>query len=214
MNTIIFIFALLTTIIITLIVYKKQKYEGLQILLITYTILGTILPLKEISIFALPIPISLISGVSIFIIINIILQNQGKEKAMQELWLIWLVSVFSYIILAISSLSPSYITTSFNQIFGNNLKIFASSTIALLTSLILNIKLYYFLRRAKNKIWISNILSGIIVQFVYTLIYFLLSAHLYLPLETLSGSIIITSGLRILINTIETIPLYIISKER
>ena len=57
MNTIIFIFALLTTIIITLIVYKKQKYEGLQILLITYTILGTILPLKEISIFALPIPI-------------------------------------------------------------------------------------------------------------------------------------------------------------
>ena len=137
MNTIIFIFALLTTIIITLIVYKKQKYEGLQILLITYTILGTILPLKEISIFALPIPISLISGVSIFIIINIILQ-----KAMQELWLIWLVSVFSYIILAISSLSPSYITTSFNQIFGNNLKIFASSTIALLTSLILNIKLY------------------------------------------------------------------------
>lgn len=214
MNTIIFIFALLTTIIITLIVYKKQKYEGLQILLITYTILGTILPLKEISIFALPIPISLISGVSIFIIINIILQNQGKEKAMQELWLIWLVSVFSYIILAISSLSPSYITTSFNQIFGNNLKIFASSTIALLTSLILNTKLYYFLRRAKNKIWISNILSGIIVQFVYTLIYFLLSAHLYLPLETLFGSIIITSGLRILINTIETIPLYIISKER
>ena len=214
MNTIIFIFALLTTIIITLIVYKKQKYEGLQILLITYTILGTILPLKEISIFALPIPISLISGVSIFIIINIILQNQGKEKAMQELWLIWLVSVFSYIILAISSLSPSYITTSFNQIFGNNLKIFASSTIALLTSLIQNIKLYYFLRRAKNKIWISNILSGIIVQFVYTLIYFLLSAHLYLPLETLFGSIIITSGLRILINTIETIPLYIISKER
>ena len=214
MNTIIFIFALLGAIIITLIVYKKQKYEGLQILLITYTILGTILTLKEISIFALPIPISLISGVSIFTIINIILQNQGKEKAMQELWLIWLVSVFSYIILAISSLSPSYITTSFNQIFGNNLKIFASSTIALLTSLILNIKLYYFLRRAKNKIWISNILSGIIVQFVYTLIYFLLSAHLYLPLETLFGSIIITSGLRILINTIETIPLYIISKER
>lgn len=214
MNTIIFIFALLTTIIITLIVYKKQKYEGLQILLITYTILGTILPLKEVSIFALPIPISLISGVSIFIIINIILQNQGKEKAMQELWLIWLVSVFSYIILAISSLAPSYITTSFNQIFGNNLKIFASSTIALLTSLILNIKLYYFLRRAKNKIWISNILSGIIVQFVYTLIFFLLSAHLYLPLETLFGSIIITSGLRILINAIETIPLYIISKER
>lgn len=214
MNTIIFIFALLTTIIITLIVYKKQKYEGLQILLITYTILGTILPLKEVSIFALPIPISLISGVSIFVIINIILQNQGKEKAMQELWIIWLVSVFSYIILAISSLAPSYITTSFNQIFGNNLKIFASSTIALLTSLILNIKLYYFLRRAKNKIWISNILSGIIVQFVYTLIFFLLSSHLYLPLETLFGSIIITSGLRILINTIETIPLYIISKER
>ncbi len=214
MNTIIFIFALLMTIIITLIVYKKQKYEGLQILLITYTILGTILPLKEVSIFALPIPISLISGVSIFVIINIILQNQGKEKAMQELWIIWLVSVFSYIILAISSLAPSYITTSINQIFGNNLKIFASSTIALLTSLILNIKLYYFLRRAKNKIWISNILSGIIVQFVYTLIFFLLSSHLYLPLETLFGSIIITSGLRILINTIETIPLYIISKER
>lgn len=214
MNTIIFIFTLITTIIITLVVYKKQKYDGLQILLITYTILGTILPLKEVSIFALPIPISLISGVSIFIIINIILQNQGKEKAMQELWLIWLVSVFSYIILSISSLSPSYINTSFNQIFGNNLKIFASSTIALLTSLILNIKLYYFLRRAKNKIWISNILSGIIVQFVYTLIFFLLSSHIYLPLETLVGSIIITSGVRILINTIETVPLYIISKER
>lgn len=214
MNTIIFIFTLITTIIITLVVYKKQKYDGLQILLVTYTILGTILPLKEVSIFALPIPISLISGVSIFIIINIILQNQGKEKAMQELWLIWLVSVFSYIILSISSLSPSYINTSFNQIFGNNLKIFASSTIALLTSLILNIKLYYFLRRAKNKIWISNILSGIIVQFVYTLIFFLLSSHIYLPLETLVGSIIITSGVRILINTIETVPLYIISKER
>lgn len=214
MNAIIFILTLLITIIITIIVYKKQKYDGLQILLITYTILGTILPLKEVSILALPIPISLISGVSIFIIINIILQNQGKEKAMQELWIIWLVSVFSYIILAISSLSPSYITTSFDQIFGNNLKIFASSTIALLLSLILNIKLYYFLRRTKNKIWISNILSGIIVQFTYTVIFFLLSSHLYLSLETLIGSIIITSGVRILINIIETIPLYIISKER
>lgn len=216
MNIIIFLIEIIITIFLITVIYKKYKYEGLEVLLIIYTILLPIISLKEVSLLAYPIPLALVPNTAIFIIINIILQTKGKSKAIQELWLIWLVSLFSFILLSLTSYLPSYITPSFPQIIGSNLRMYTSIVLALLLSLLINIKLYYFLRRIKNKIWVSNIVSGIIIQFIYSIIFTLLYGVFRLPINTMVGIVVIMSSIKILINTIGTIPVYITNnmKER
>lgn len=216
MNIIIFLIETIITIFLITVIYKKYKYEGLEVLLIIYTILLPIISLKEVSLLAYPIPLALVPNTAIFIIINIILQTKGKSKAIQELWLIWLVSLFSFILLSLISYLPSYITPSFPQIIGSNLRMYTSIVLALLLSLLINIKLYYFLRRIKNKIWVSNIVSGIIIQFIYSIIFTLLYGVFRLPINTMVGIVVIMSSIKILINTIGTIPVYITNnmKER
>lgn len=216
MNIIIFLIEIIITIFLITVIYKKYKYEGLEVLLIIYTILLPIISLKEVSLLAYPIPLALVPNTAIFIIINIILQTKGKSKAIQELWLIWLVSLFSFILLSLTSYLPSYITPSFPQIIGSNLRMYTSIVLALLLSLLINIKLYYFLRRIKNKIWVSNIVSGIIIQFIYSIIFTLLYGVFRLPINTMVGIVVIMSSIKILINTIGTILVYITNnmKER
>ena len=64
-----------------------------------------------------------------------------------------------------------FIYNTYNNIFDNSLRIIFANIVTILYSLILNNKLYYYLKRMKNNIIISNIFSTIIIQFISSILF-------------------------------------------
>ena len=120
--------------------------------------------------------LGIIPLVTIFIVANIIIQKIGPEETKKHLLLTVTVLTVSYLILLlIKQMTASKIglfaSASYNNIFDNSLRIIFANIVTILYSLILNNKLYYYLKRMKNSIIISNIFSTIIIQFIASILF-------------------------------------------
>lgn len=200
-----------------IILYKKYKTDGLY----TYGILATfsscIISLKQIDIFNVSIPLGLAVSISIIITGNLITQKKGPEEIKTYLLLIFITILFSFIFLNLSGLMEisqynEISNKSYNSIFKYNIRIYLSLAISLITSTYLSSKLYYLIKRVKNKIILSNIFSIIIVELIDNILFILIS-YLF---EYKGIEIIICIVFRYMIKTIlgiiGTIPIYIANK--
>ena len=68
-----------------------------------------------------------------------------------------------------------FTNASFDNIFNNSLRIYFANFVTILYSLLLNSKLYYYLKKMKNNILISNLFSTIIIQFIASIIFGLIA---------------------------------------
>ena len=89
-----------------------------------------------------------------------------------------------YIILFLVSYLKSsninlFTNASYNNIFINSIRIYFANLVTLLYSLLLNNKLYYYLKIMKNNILISNLFSTIIIQFIASIIFCLVGYCCY-----------------------------------
>jgi uncharacterized PurR-regulated membrane protein YhhQ (DUF165 family) len=76
-------------------------------------------------------------------------------------------------------MSPSNInlfsSASYDNIFNNSIRMFFATFVTTLYSLLLNMKLYYYLKRIKNNILVSNLFSAIIIYFVASILFGLIA---------------------------------------
>ena len=101
---------------------------------------------------------------------------------------------------------------SFDNIFEGSVRIYFANIVTMLYFLIFNGKLYYYLKRTKNKIWISNLFSGIIIHFLSSCAFIVISyAITEEPIEIIK-LIIIRYMICLVTIIIGTIPIYISSK--
>ena len=172
--------------------------------------------LKTIAIMEVSIPIGFGITTSLLIGANIIIQKRGKEELKMYFLLIILSFIISYIFINISlKLNKSNYNLlsniSYNNIFKNNLRMYIALIISIIFSIWLDSKLYYIIKKLKNKIILSNIFSIIIVEFfeniVFVLIAFLLEKE---PID-LFLCIIIRYIIKTIIGLFGTIPLYILN---
>ena len=164
------IIELIICIISIIIFYKNYKLVGLYAYTIASIILSCMMSFKMITVYNYDMNLGIIPLVTTFIVANIIIQKIGPEETKKHLLLTVIVLTVSYIILLlIKMMSASKIglftSASYNNIFDNSLRIIFANIVTILYSLILNNKLYYYLKRMKNNIIISNIFSTIIIQF-------------------------------------------------
>lgn len=159
-----------------IILYKNYHLVGLYAYTIVSIILSCMMSFKMITIYNYDMNLGIIPLVTIFIVSNIIIQKNGPDKTKKHLLLTVGILVISYIILLlIKQMSASRIglftSASYNNIFDNSLRIIFANAVTILYSLILNNKLYYYLKRMKNSIIISNIFSIIIIQFIASILF-------------------------------------------
>lgn len=159
-----------------IILYKKYHLVGLYAYTIVSIILSCMMSFKMITIYNYDMNLGIIPLVTIFIVSNIIIQKNGPDETKKHLLLTVGILVISYIILLlIKQMSASRIglftSASYNNIFDNSLRIIFANAVTILYSLILNNKLYYYLKRMKNSIIISNIFSIIIIQFIASILF-------------------------------------------
>ena len=199
------------------IIYKLFDLKGLYTYTITLFIISTISSLKLITINDFDINLGITSFTTIIIISNIIVQKKGP-KSIKSLILIMLLSILvSYSILYLTFLEQSntvklFTNESYNNIFSGSERILFANFVTLLYTSILNYKLYYYLKKIKNKIIVSNLFSSIIIHFISSII-FLVIAYAFVkePVDIVK-MIIIRYMISIIVSMVGTIPIYITNR--
>ena len=220
-NILLIVAEVLVCYIAILILNKKYKTDGLYVYAIIATFLSCIMSLKQIDLLGATIPIGFGVTTSLIIAGNIITQKRGPEEIKTYIILILVTALISCCFLNMSGLMESsdynkYANKSYDSIFEYNLRVYLATIISLIASVWLSSKLYYELKKLKNKIFISNIFSIIITELVENLL-FVLIAYLFDPGKTdivfdIIFCIIFRYIIKTIIGLIGTIPIYITNK--
>ena len=199
------------------ILFIKYKYEGIYIYSTIAFIIASIMSLKIISIYSFDINLGIITFTSVFIGSNIIVQKKGYDEEKKLILFVVISNVLAFSILYLTSKMDSssinlFTNKSFDNIFENSSRIYFANIVTMLYILIFNSKMFYYLKRIKNKIWISNIFSGIIIQFIASCIFPIIAyAFIKEPIEIIK-LIIIRYMLSLITIIFGTIVLYITNK--
>lgn len=217
MNYILIFIEIILSYLTLVIFHKKFKIDGIYYYIIMATILSNIMLLNVIDVLTYPIPVGF--GITSSIIIaNIILTHKKGPSELSKLILTIIISsIISYSYLTLSSYigisdTNKYTNISYSIIFKNNIRIYLANTISLIFSVYLSTKLYHTMKQIKNKIWISNIFTIVIVEFIETIIFCAIAYAFSLKLIDLIMIIVIRYVIRALIECLGTIVIYIDDK--
>lgn len=196
---------------------KKYKTDGLYVYAIIATFLSCIMSLKQIDILSATVPIGFGVTMSLVIAGNIITQKRGPEEIKTYIVLILVTALISCCFLNMSGLMESsdynkFANKAYDSIFEYNLRVYIANIISIILAVWLNSKLYYELKKIKNKIIISNIFSVVIIELLENII-FVLIAYLfeYEPINIIL-CVIFRYMIKTIIGILGTIPIYISNK--
>ena len=216
-NIILIIVEVIICYITIMLLNKKYKTDGLYVYAIIATFVSCIMNLKQIDLFSITIPIGFGVTTSLIIAGNIITQKRGPEEIKTYIALILVTSLVSCCFLNMSGLMESsdynkFANKSYDSIFEYNLRVYIATIISIISSVWISSKLYYELKKIKNKIVISNIFSIIIAELIENLT-FVLIAYLfeYKPINVIL-CIIFRYIIKTIIGLLGTIPIYITNK--
>lgn len=217
MNYILIIIEILLSYLILLLFHKKFKLDGIYYYIIMATILSNIMLLNTIDILTYPISVGFGITSSIVIATIILTHKRGPSELSKLIITIIISSIISYSYLTLSSYmgisdTNKYTNISYSIIFKNNIRMYLANTISLILSIYLSTKLYHTMKQIKNKIWISNIFTTVIVEFIESIIFCVIAYAFSLKVIDLIMVIVIRYVIRTLIECLGTTIIYIDDK--
>lgn len=204
-------------LVMLLIVYRKWKIEGLYIYIIINFILSNIMSLKMIEIYNFDINLGIIPFATVFIASNIIIQKKGRDEIKQLVLILIGTTIVSYAILYLTKLMDSstinlFTNKSYDNILNNSPRLYFANIVTMLYTLLINSKLYYSLKKIKNKIWISNLFTSIIIQFIASTAFPILAYALIKEPVEIVKLVIIRYMISLIVSIIGTFIIYIANK--
>lgn len=217
MNYILIIIEVLLSYLTLLLFHKKFKLDGIYYYIVMVTILSNIMLLNTIDILTYPISVGFGITSSIVIATIILTHKRGPSELSKLIITIIISSIISYSYLTLSSYmgisdTNKYTNISYSIIFKNNIRIYLANTISLILSIYLSTKLYHTMKQIKNKIWISNIFTTVIVEFIESIIFCVIAYAFSLKVIDLIMVIVIRYVIRALIECLGTTVIYIDDK--
>ena len=217
MNYILIIIEVLLSYLTLLLFHKKFKLDGIYYYIVMVTILSNVMILNTIDILTYPISVGFGITSSIVIATIILTHKRGPSELSKLIITIIISSIISYSYLTLSSYmgisdTNKYTNISYSIIFKNNIRIYLANTISLILSIYLSTKLYHTMKQIKNKIWISNIFTTVIVEFIESIIFCVIAYAFSLKVIDLIMVIVIRYVIRALIECLGTTVIYIDDK--
>lgn len=217
MNYILIIIEVFLSYLTLLLFHKKFKLDGIYYYIVMATILSNIMLLNTIDILTYPISVGFGITSSIVIATIILTHKRGPSELSKLIITIIISSIISYSYLTLSSYigisdTNKYTNISYSIIFKNNIRIYLANTISLILSIYLSTKLYHTMKQIKNKIWISNIFTTVIVEFIESIIFCVIAYAFSLKVIDLIMVIVIRYVIRVLIECLGTTVIYIDDK--
>ena len=217
MNYILTIIEVFLSYLTLLLFHKKFKLDGIYYYIVMATILSNVMLLNTIDILTYPISVGFGITSSIVIATIILTHKRGPSELSKLIITIIISSIISYSYLTLSSYmgisdTNKYTNISYSIIFKNNIRIYLANTISLILSIYLSTKLYHTMKQIKNKIWISNIFTTVIVEFIESIIFCVIAYAFSLKVIDLIMVIVIRYVIRALIECLGTTVIYIDDK--
>lgn len=216
-NVILILAEVLVCYIAIIILNKKYKTDGLYVYAIIATLMSCIMNLKKIDLMGVAVPIGFGVTTSLIIAGNIITQKRGPEEIKTYIVLILVTALVSCCFLNMSGLMISsdynkFANKSYDSIFEYNLRVYIATILSVIISTWLSSKLYYELKKIKNKIIISNIFSVVIAELVENLSFILIAYLFEYKVINIILCIIFRYIIKTIIGLVGTIPVYITNK--
>lgn len=174
------ILELIICLITQVFLYKKYKSTGLYIYIIICLFITSLMSLKTTVLYNFDVNLGIIPFVTIFTSTNILIQKNGPDEIKKIILITSSSFLISYAILYLVQIMDSsninlFTSASYDNIIVNSLRMYFANFVTILYSLLLNSKLYYYLKKMKNNILISNIFSTIIIQFLASILFGLIA---------------------------------------
>lgn len=201
-------------LLLLLLLYKKYKIEGIYTYTIIALILSCLMSLKTITIYNFDLNLGIVPFVTVFTAFNILIQKKGPDETKNLLLTVVASSIISYgIIYLVSYMDSSNInlftSASYDNIFTGSLRMYFANIATILYSLLLNSKLYYYLKKMKNNILISSLFSTIIIQFLASVLFGVIAyAFIKEPIDIIK-IIMIRYLISLIVGILGTIIIYI-----
>ena len=200
-----------------MILNKKYKTDGLYVYGIIATFISCIMSLKQIDLLGITLPIGFGVTTSLIIAGNIITQKRGPEEIKTYIALVLVTSLISCCFLNLSGLMESseynkYANKAYDSIFEYNLRVYFGFIVSSIISIWLSSKLYYELKKARNKILFSNIFSIIIIELLENIVFVLIAYLFEYELVNIILCIVFRYMIKTIIGIFGTIPIYITNK--
>ena len=214
---ILLIIELILCLITQVFMYKNYKTAGLYTYVIIALILASLMSLKTITLYNFDVNLGIIPLVTIFTSSNILIQKNGPDITKKLILTTSAIFLVSYAILYLVQMMNSsninlFTSASYDNIFVDSPRIYFANFVTLLYSLLLNSKLYYYLKKMKNNILISNLFSSIIIQFLASIL-FVLIAYVFIkePIDIIK-IIMIRYLISLITSILGTISIYLTKK--
>lgn len=219
MNLLILIIEVIVSYFLLLFMYKKYKEEGIYIWIVISLIISSLMSIKCIEINNVNIALGMGISSSIYIASNILIQKKGTEYIKNTSIILFIFSVIfiCLLVLSIGITSSKYNNITnliYNGIWFSNIKVIIANIVSIIIGLSVNNYVYCELRKIKNKIWISNILSSIIFVFVETIIFVFISSFVNNSLYVIMMTLVIRYIIKLIILIIGTDIIYIANNFR
>ncbi len=166
--------------VLLLVLYKIKGKEGIYIFSSIAIVLTSITSLKIINLYEFDVNLGIIPMILFFTSSNILIQK-GNPDDTKTVLLISITSLLvSYIVLYLVSLMNAsninlFTSASYDNILEGSIRTFFAVFVTILYSTLLNNKIYYYLKKIKNNILVSNLFTTIIIQFIASIIFCLIT---------------------------------------
>ena len=214
MNIFLLFIEVIISYILLLYIYKQYKENGICIWIVIALMLSCIMSSKTIEILNVDINLGIGLSTTIYIANNILIQKKGTEHTKKIIDLVFIFG-FMFILMIFSSyniktsLLNSYTSNTVDIVLKTNFKYVIATVVSLICGLYINNYFYYFLRKIKNKIIISNIISTLLSNLVDVTIFVILCSLINVSLYNIVMSFVIRYIIKIIICIVGTDIIYI-----
>ncbi len=220
MNYIILLLESLLVCCMMILFYKQGKKRGLYLCVAIMASILCVTSFKLVDIlgFQVNLGLPLVSG--IFISSNIIVQKYGLDEVKKIIITFLMSSILVFLFINLTGvISRSEYNLVSNLAYDNlfaynlsNLRIFVGGILSTSLMLYYNSYIYYYIRRSKNRLLFSNIGSMLIIQFIESTIFIILSYTFIYSSTELFGMIVIRYLIKVIVGLVGLLPVYVIVK--
>ena len=222
MNILFILFETILVCLLLLLFYKVFKKDGLFIFIGFMSILLGIMMFKLYDFALFPINYGLPFIMGIFTASNIIIQRFGIDEVKKIICYFAASYIMVMIIICLGSLVlPSEYNNlsslAFDSLFGYNLsnfRCFIGGLLSIGFMLYLNGEVYYYIRKSKNKLFLSNLGSILIIQFIESIIFVFIAYLGEFDFLVTFGMIIVRYLLKVVIGFILLTATYLLVNRR
>ena len=218
-----YLYLLLITIVVFLVMlgfYKFGNKSGLFLYISFMSSLLSVIMFKSIDVLSFEFDLGIPFVMGIFVCSNIIIQRYGIDEIkdiIKSFVFPYIVTIIILCLVSLVSNSEYNIVSSnaYNALFGynlDNLRMIVGGFFSIGFSLWYNAYIYYYIRKNKNKYLISNIGSMLVIQFLESIVFVIVSYIGLFEFNILFGMVVVRYLFKIFLGIIGLLPFIFVLK--